>query len=99
MSKTHRVLNVTRGLRMKLAQAERAVEACSAIWVEHGVSLRDASFGEAIALRNAQAAEREPLASAERPGQLFDPGTRRLEGHRRERALAQEAGVFAASVV
>lgn len=41
MSKTHRVLNLTRGHLLKFKQAETAVEVCSAVWVEYGVSIRD----------------------------------------------------------
>lgn len=60
-----RVINLTRGFRLKFNQAEKSVEACAAAWVEYGVSLRDLTLAEAIAARNAQAKLREPMPFAE----------------------------------
>ena len=71
-----RILNVTRGFRLKRSQVLRAIEAGSCIWVEVGVSVRDLSIAESIAFRNQQAAVREPLVNAEIPGLVFDGTTR-----------------------
>jgi hypothetical protein len=94
MSKTHRVQNVTRGIRLKLNQAERAVEACAAEWVEYGVSIRDVTLAEAIELRNSQAATRERMAKAELPGLKYDPPKGGAESLRQEWWLAMRADVF-----
>lgn len=72
MTQDPRVLNLTRGFRLKRAQAFRAVENCACVWVEFGVSVRDLTIAEAIVARNIQAANREPLAHAELPGIMFD---------------------------
>ena len=95
MSKVHRVLNLTRNIRLKLKQAETAVEACSAVWVEYGVSIRDATLMEAIALRNQQAATRERLAYAELPWLRYEPSLGAQESYRREVELAGRANQFA----
>lgn len=91
------VLHITRGHRLSYKQARRAVENCAAVWVEVGVSIRDAGLLEAIGLRNEQARLREPLAAAELPGLIYEPSVGAAEGYRRERQLAVEAGAFAAA--
>src|SRR5690348_1386934 len=96
MSKSHRVSNVTRNIRLKMSQAERAVEVCAAVWVEYGVSIRDATLAEAIELSNRQAALKERLAYSELPGLVYEPGAVRAEAYRREQRLAAEATGFAA---
>jgi hypothetical protein len=73
MKKSHRVLNLTKGIRLKYSQAVRAIENCAADWVIPGISIRDLSLAESIAKRNEQAQQREPLAAAEIPGLVFDP--------------------------
>ena len=95
MSKNTRVLNLTRGFRLRFNQAARAVEQCAAAWVEYGVSIRDVTLAEAIALRNAQAARRVELAYAELPGLVYEPAIGGAEGYRVERRLAIEANQFA----
>lgn len=89
-----RVINLTRGFRLKLNQAERAVEACAAAWVEYGVSLRDLTLAEAIAARNEEAKRREPLPYAEIPGLIYEPGASRAASNRQELALAAQANQF-----
>ena len=84
---------------MKFAQAERAVEACAAVWVEYGVSIRDATLGEAIALRNRQAAWRERLPYAELPGVVYEPSLSAANGFRRECEVAAWANLFALKAV
>ena len=94
MAKTHRVFNVSRGIRLKLKQAETAVDVCAAVWVVFGVSIRDVSVAEAIALRNRRAAGLERLEYAELPGLVYEPRAGAMESHRREQHLARCATVF-----
>lgn len=68
MSKDPRILNITRGFRLKANQVYKAIENCSCTWVEKGVSVRDLTLAESIQMRNEQAKVREPLASMELPG-------------------------------
>ncbi len=98
MAKGH-VWHSTRGCYLSRAQAQRAVEVCAALWVEFGVSIRSATLAEAIVLRNAQAAEREPLAYAELPGVHFEAPLRCLEGHLHELQIAREANKFACAAI
>ncbi len=95
MSKRALVSNLSRGFRLDLKQAARAVEVCAAVWVVPGESIRDVKLAESIALRNQQAARREALAWAELPGLMYEPTLRGAEGHRRERQLANAAARFA----
>ena len=81
---------------MKHKQALRAIEQCSACWVEYGVSVRDLSLKESIAARNEQARLAEPLPFAEIPGIKFDPPASGLEMAQQSKLLAYEAGLFAA---
>lgn len=89
-----RVVNITRRYSMKYKQALRAIENHSAAWVEFGVSIRDLTLAESIALRNIEASQREPLAYAELPGITFNPPANQAEGNRREMMLAYEANKF-----
>ncbi len=98
MCKPRRVRNVTTGYWLKPAQAQRAIEECAAAWVEEGVSMRSVTLAEAIALRNAQAARREPVAMAELPGVRYEPTMKGLEGFRLECKLMRDANRFAASM-
>jgi len=75
MAKDSRVLNITRGFRLKHNQGLRAIEQCACAWVEFGVSIRDLTLAESIAKRNEQAANREPLANCEIPGLIFKQPT------------------------
>jgi hypothetical protein len=99
MSKNTRVLNISRGFRLRFNQAAKAVEQCAAAWVEYGVSIRDVTLAEAIALRNQQASQRVLLAYAELPGLVYEPCLGGAEGYRQERRLAVEANFFAESGV
>lgn len=98
MAQDPRILNLTRNFRLKRKQAERAIENCACAWVEYGVSVRDLTLAEAIAARNKQATEREPLASAEIPGLLFEPPTRAQASRHQEFALAAAANRFFAEM-
>lgn len=94
MSKNRRILNLTRGFHLKLSAAERAVEACSAEWVEPGVSIRSLTLAESIMARNIQAATREPLPYAELFGLKFEPSPNGIEATKREATLIREAITF-----
>lgn len=72
MAQDPRVLNITRGFRLKHSQAYRAIQECACKWVEVGVSVRDLTLAESITARNEQARLREPLPYAEIPGLTFD---------------------------
>lgn len=72
MAQDPRVLNITRGFRLKRSQAYRAIENGACAWVDVGVSLRDLTLAESIAYRNEQARMREPLEWAEIPGLVFE---------------------------
>jgi len=72
MAEDSRILNITRGFRLKRSQAYRALENGACAWVEVGVSVRDLTLAESIAVRNQQAKMREPLVYAEIPGLVFD---------------------------
>lgn len=93
MSNNQRVLNLTRGYSLKHRQACKAVEMCSAEWVEYGVSIRDLSIAESIAARNKQAREREPLADAELPGITYKPA-RQTPAAMHEMQIAARANKF-----
>ena len=99
MGRALRVSNLTNGCWLKLKQAAQAVEVCSAVWVIPGVSIRNVTLAEAIALRNLQAAQRAPLPYAELPGLTFMPaaGAKAAEGLLREQRLARQADAFAQS--
>ena len=75
MSQDLRILNITKGFRLKPNQAYRAIEAGACAWVEVGVSIRNLTLAESIAFRNEQAKVREPLAYAEIPGLTFSLGS------------------------
>jgi hypothetical protein len=92
-----RVLNVTRGFRLRLNQASKAVENCACAWVEPGVSIRDLTLAEAIQARVQQAQTREPLPYAEVHGLRFDPPYGTAGAEWQSRLLAYEASVFVSS--
>ena len=94
MSNNQRVLNITRGYSLKHKQALRAVENCACTWVEFGVSIRDLTLAEAIAARNKQASEREPLADAELPGIIYKPA-KQTPAAMHEMQIAWQANKFA----
>lgn len=72
MAQDPRVLNITRGFRLKRSQAYRGIENCAWTWVEVGVSVRDLTLEESMKTRNEQAKLREPLVYAEIPGLIFE---------------------------
>lgn len=90
-----RVFNQSRSAYVKLRQAEQAVANCACAWVEFGVSVRDLSLKEAIAARNERARLQEPLACAEIPGLVYEPGPGREAAARAQKRLAFEAKQFA----
>ena len=92
MSNNKRVLNITRGFTLKHKQACRAVEQCSAEWVEFGVSIRDLNLAESIAKRNIQAKERDPLPYAEIPGLIYQ--TTDKQALQKEIALSSQANQY-----
>ena len=94
MTNNARVSNITRGYSLKHKQAVRAVDNCAAAWVVYGESIRDLTLAEAIAARNAQAKEREPLAQAEIPGITFKPPIGAQATHMIEVRRAFEANEF-----
>ena len=94
MSNNQRVLNTTRGFSLKHKQACRAVENCSAAWVEYGVSIRDLTLVESIAARNAQVKKREPIPMVEIPGVIFKP-PQATQAHYADRyQLVQQANML-----
>jgi hypothetical protein len=94
MTNNHRVLNVTRGYHLKRTHAERAIDACSAVWVEYGVSIRNLTLAESIAARNDQARRREPLPFAEIHGLKYEPCVSGISATGREGKLLWEAHDF-----
>jgi hypothetical protein len=98
MPQDPRVLNITRGFRLRLNQARKAVENCACAWVEHGSTIRDLTLPESIAARNIQAKNREPLPYAEVPGLRFEVPAKMNGAEWQSRLLAYEASLFAESV-
>jgi len=97
MSKNTRVLNVTRGFRLRFNQARRAVEQCACAWVEHGVSVRDLTLAEAIAARNKRKKDAEPLPYLELRGIVCRMAAAEDGAARRSRTIAHVANHFALS--
>lgn len=71
MASHFRVVNLSNGFRLKPAHALRAIEQCSAEWVEQGVSIRNLSLAESICKRNEMAKNSEPLPYSEVAGITF----------------------------
>lgn len=94
MTNNARVSNITRGYSLKHKQAVRAVDNCAAAWVVYGESIRDLTLAEAIAARNKQASEREPLADAELPGIIYKPA-KQTPAAMHEMQIAWQANKFA----
>src|SRR5512146_2753181 len=73
----HRVLNLTRRCHIKLSQAVARIEAHTCEWVERGVSFRELTLSEVLAIRASQqeAARALPYRnlSNELPGLIFVP--------------------------
>jgi hypothetical protein len=99
MPKDLRVLNITRGFRLRSNQARKAVDNCACAWVEPGISVRDLTLSESIQARMQQAKDREPLPYAEVHGLRFDPPTGAAGASRQSRLLAYEASVFVMTAV
>ena len=84
MSQSPRILNLSRKFHLKPSQAQRAIENCSAEWVEENMSIRDLTLAESIEKRNQQAKQREPLPQAEIPGLMYhQPASAALSAHER----------------
>ncbi len=98
MPKDPRVLNISRGFRLRFNQACKAVDQCACTWVEHGVSVRDLTLSESIAARAVQAKNREPLPYAEVPGLRFQVPPKMNGAEWQSRLLAFEASLFVDSV-
>lgn len=94
MPQDPRVLNITRGFRLRFNQARKAVENCACAWVDVGISIRDLTLAESIAARSQQAKDREPLPYAEVHGLTFSPAPGTDRAHRESRVLAYEASLF-----
>ena len=94
MQKDPRVLNLTRGFRLRFQQARKAVENCACAWVDVGVSVRDLTLAESIAARAQQAKDREPLPYAEIHGLRFAAPERSTATARQSKLLAYEAALF-----
>lgn len=93
-AKDSRVLNLTRGFRLKRKQADRAIEQCACVWVEFGKTVRDCTLAEAIKLRAEQKKAKEPLPFAELPNVIFRMPGKESAIHT-ERVTAIQANQFA----
>jgi len=91
MCNNSRILNVSRGFTLKHKQALRAIQNCAAEWVVFGESIRDLTLAESIVARNAQAKAREPLASVEIPGLIYEPSRSGMAATREGYALIRQA--------
>jgi hypothetical protein len=91
-----RVFNTSRQYSMKHKQALRAVENCACAWVEFGVSVRDLTLAESIAVRNQQAHDIEPLALAELRNCVYRPAERNQAQARQGYQWVRAANQFAA---
>lgn len=91
MASHKRILNTTNGFHYKRGAVERALEACSVEWVEHGVSVRTLDLNESRIARIEQANRREPLPFAEIPGIKFVPPVNGVQATGREGKLLWEA--------
>jgi hypothetical protein len=92
--KDPRVINLSRGFRLRFNQARKAVENCACAWVEVGVSVRDLTLAESISARVQQAKDREPLPYSEVHGLRFDPPAGTAGAEWQSRLLAYEASLF-----
>jgi hypothetical protein len=98
MPKDSRVLNMTRGFRLRFNQARKAVENCACAWVDYGVTVRDLTLAESIAARMQQAKDREPLPYSEVFGLRFDPPIGKAGAEWQSRLLAYEASLFVGDI-
>ena len=99
MSQDPRILNITRGFRLKRNQALRAINEGALVWDEINVSVRDATRAETFAVRAQQARERELLDSVELPGITFKPPIGAQASHMIEKQRAFEANEFFTAAV
>jgi hypothetical protein len=72
MTKSPRILNISRNFTLKRNQALKAIDNCACAWVDEGISIRDLNPAEAIAARHQQARNREPLPLAEIHGLTYE---------------------------
>jgi len=87
--RSQHILNISTGVRIDCKLANTALDACSVIWVERNVSIRNATPDEAIVLRNQQAARSVRLAAAELRNTRYVPTPTNAEGDRRQNKLAR----------
>jgi hypothetical protein len=92
--KDSRILNITRGFRLKRNQALKAIEQCACAWVVPNESIRDLTLAESVIARNKQASERDPLDYAELPGITFKPPIGAQAAHINEIRTAFDANLF-----
>jgi hypothetical protein len=71
--KSHRILNISKNIRLKYSQALKAIDACACSWVIEGESIRDLTLKESIEARNEQASLREALPRAELKNIKYQP--------------------------
>jgi hypothetical protein len=81
--KSHRILNISKNIRLKYSQALRSIESCACAWVIEGESIRDLTLKESIQARNEQARLREDLPRAELKNIKYEPA---LSGQAANRA-------------
>ena len=91
---SRRILNITRGFRLKIGQVERGLANFAFAWVEIGVSVRDVQVDEARKMRMEQDRTCEPLSAAEIPGLSFEPPATGLTASRNGYALVRAAHEF-----
>lgn len=96
MASQKRILNTTNGYHLKRSAADRAIESCSAEWVEKDISIRNLTLAESIMARRVQALEREPLPYAELHGLKYEPTANGLMASKAGAALIREAHQFVA---
>ena len=94
MASNKRILNLSTKRTIKRSQAIGRVEQCVSAWVEQGVSIRDLSLAESIALRSKQARESEELDRSELPGLTFKPPIGAQAAHVNEMRMAFDANRF-----
>lgn len=99
MSQDPRILNLTRGFRLKYKQALRAINECACVWVDPGVSVRDTTLAECISLRSKQKKVVEPLGYAELRGVTFKPPIGAQAAYINECRQAFEANKFYSEAV
>lgn len=100
MTKNSRVFHV-RGFSMKRGAAEKSVREGNSVWIEKGVSIRDATVAEmfdAMSMtsdeRAAKDKEEKNLGHREVSGLIYEPSDSGISATRREKFLAWQARSF-----